>query len=73
MPFNLIKSEFLIVTNKSVTYVNDYKLQRVSSAKYLGVTISSNQSWYTQELLGVQILLCLSFEETLANVTEKLK
>jgi len=52
MPFNLTKCEYLIVTNKSSPLVcqyklNDYKLQRVLSAKYLGVTISSNLSWST--------------------------
>ena len=49
-PFNLSVS--ISVTNKSSPLVyryklNDYELQRVPSAKYLGITISSNLSWST--------------------------
>ena len=45
MPFNLTKCEYLIVTNKSSPLMyhyklNDYEIQRVQSAKYLGLTIS---------------------------------
>ena len=52
MPFNLTKCEYLIVTNKSSPFVhcyklNDYEIQRVQSAKYLGLTISGNLSWST--------------------------
>ena len=52
MPFNLTKCEYLIVTNKSSPLMyhyklNDYEIQRVQSAKYLGLTISGNLSWST--------------------------
>ena len=52
MPFNLNKCEHLIVTNKfspSIYYykLNDYTIQRVQAAKYLGLTISHNLSWST--------------------------
>ena len=52
MPFNLTECEYLIVTNKSspIMYhykLNDYEIQRVKSAKYLGLTISGNLSWST--------------------------
>ena len=52
MPSNLTKCEHLIVTNKSSPFVchyrlNDYVIQRVQSAKYLGLTISGNLSWST--------------------------
>ena len=57
MPFNLTKCEYLIVTNKSSPFVhcyklNDYEIQRVQSAKYLGLTISGNLSWSTH-ILGI--------------------
>ena len=52
MPFNLTKCEYLIVINKSSPLMyhyklNDYEIQRVQSAKYLGLTISGNLSWST--------------------------
>ena len=52
MPFNLTKCEYLIVTNKSSPFVhcyrlNNYEIQRVQSAKHLGLTISGNLSWST--------------------------
>ena len=62
MPFNLNKCEHLIITNikfsPSIYYykLNDYTIQRVQAAKYLGLTISHNLSWrrILQELLDVQ-------------------
>ena len=50
MPFNLNKCEHLTITNKfspSIYYykLNDYTIQRVQAAKYLGLTISHNLSF----------------------------
>ena len=52
MPFNLNKCEHLIITNKSSPFIyyyklNDYTIQRVQAAKYLGLTIFHNLSWST--------------------------
>ena len=51
LPFNLTKCEHLIVTNKSPS-IHHYLLgnqiiNKVQSAKYLGLTITNNMSWST--------------------------
>jgi len=53
--FNLTKCEHLIVTNKPSPLVcqcklNDYEIQRVQSAKYLGLTTSDNLHTYLELL-----------------------
>ena len=49
MSLNLNKCEHLVITSKkplSTTYnIRDYLIREVTSAKYLGVTISQNISW----------------------------
>ena len=72
MPFNLTKCEYLIVTNKSSPLMyhyklNDYEIQRVQSAKYLGLTISLGPHIH-QESLAELILPCHFFEGTLVSV-----
>ena len=73
MSLNLDKCEHLLITNKkqplSITYIiKNHPIHKVTSAKYLGVTITHNLSWTKHVdtiLLVKQIHFC---KETLASV-----
>ena len=50
MSLNLDKCEHLLITNKkqplSITYmIKDHLIRKITSAKYLGVTVTYNLSW----------------------------
>ena len=50
MLFNILKCEHLTISNKRLPLNSEYKIDntvinKIASAKYLGVTISQNLSW----------------------------
>ena len=80
MPFNLTKCEYLIVTNKSSPFVyhyklNDYEIQRVPSAKYLSVTISSKLSWSTNisKIIGCANSALFFFQRNFGQCNQEIK
>ena len=79
MPFNLNKYKHLIITNKfSPVYNNkldDHTIQRVQTAKYLGLTISHNLSWSTHisGIIGRATLALAFFQRNFGQCSRDVK